>query len=69
MKDKPFKFSIGERVFILGRPGVCVITGRGHMDFISGGKMNYYSLEGGQVGLHPESALITYAEAHSLANN
>ena len=69
MKNKPFKFSIGEHAFILGRPGICVITGRGHMEFISGGKINFYSLEGGQVGLHPESALITSAEAYSLDNN
>jgi len=69
MKNKPFKFTLGERVFILGRSGVCVITGRGHMEFMSGGKMNFYSLEGGHSGLHPENALITYAEAKSIYNN
>ena len=63
MKDKPFKFSLNERVFIMGKSGLSVVTGRGHMKFISGGKMNYYSLEGGQNGLYSESALITFTEA------
>jgi len=67
MKKKPqFKFEIGQRIFILGRTGISVITGRGQMKFASGGKMNWYSLEGGHQGFHSEASLITTTEANIL---
>jgi hypothetical protein len=69
MKKKSFKYALGERVFILGRTGICEISGRGHMEFISGGNMPWYSLEGAHVGLQPESTLITPQEFQSLGRN
>jgi hypothetical protein len=69
MKKKSFKYALGERVFILGRTGICEISGRGHMEFISGGNMPWYSLVGAYVGLQPENILITPQEAHILARN
>jgi hypothetical protein len=65
-KNIQFKFEIGQRIFILGRTGISVITGRGQMEFASGGKMNWYSLEGAHQGLHPETSLITTAEANRI---
>lgn len=64
--NKKFRFVLGERVCILGKSGICRISGRGQMEFISGGKMPWYCLEGAYTGFHPESALITIAEAKTL---
>ena len=69
MQKKIFKFAIGERVFILGNTGVCQISGRGNMEFASGGQMPFYSLIGAHTGFHPENSLITPEEAHSLGRN
>ncbi len=69
MKKKSFKYNIGERVFILGITGVCQVSGRGHMEFISGGHMPWYSLEGAHTGFHPESSLITPEEFNRLGKS
>ena len=52
-----FKFELGDKVFILGCAGKCLVSGRGRMEFTSGGKMNYYFLQGAYSGPQPEDAL------------
>lgn len=66
MKNKSFKFSLDERVFILGKSGLCIIIGRGHMEFTSGGKINWYIVDGGHNGFYIENILITRTEAQAL---
>jgi hypothetical protein len=62
MKAK-YKFEIKQHVFVLGRPGRCVVTGRGVMSFVSGGTVNMYQVCGGQQGILQESELLSVAEA------
>ena len=62
MKCKKFKFELGDRVGITGKVGLCVVTGRGKMDFLSGGELNMYQIQGGQGGFIQEEVLITKAE-------
>jgi len=68
MKKFKFKFKIDQRVFVLGRRGVCVVTGRGSMEFSSGGIMPYYVLQGAHPGFLPENTLINQDDAYKLAN-
>ena len=66
---KKFKFALGERVFILGRAGVCIVTGRGEMDYLSGGKLNQYQVAGAHCDPQVmEQALLTPREMLLLQN-
>ena len=67
MKKQMFKYHLGDRVMIIGRTGLCVVTGRGSMEFISGGNLNMYQLGGACVadGV-PEHLLMTPEEAVAL---
>jgi hypothetical protein len=62
-KDESFKFRLDQRVFIIGRPGICVVTGRGKMSFVSGGTANMYQLNGGQDVIVQEAIILEMAEA------
>ena len=64
-----FKFDLDEHVFVLGQAGICIVTGGGHMEFSSGGKRNFYSIEGGHSGFYPECSLITCEKARALNSN
>lgn len=66
MQDKKFKFKLNEKVFILGQAGMCVITGRGTMEYTSNGKMNLYQLSGGCNQFINEGTLLTLDEAEEL---
>ena len=63
MKANTFKFKMGDRVFILGRPGLCVVCARGRMDFLSGGSLNLYQIAGAHLDYVPEYSLLTPEEA------
>jgi hypothetical protein len=66
MKQKPYKFKLGEYAYIVGVAGINVITGRGHCEFHSGGTQNFYSLEGSHGGFHSEVALLKPSEARKI---
>ena len=61
-----FKYALGDKVFILGTTGICIITGRGKMEFISGGSINYYFLDGANPSCQSEVVLQTPEEAMEL---
>jgi len=64
---KKFKFALGEKVFILGLPGVNIVTGRGQMEYISGGKLNIYQIDGSrQMAPVLEQILLTFSEYKKL---
>jgi hypothetical protein len=63
---KKFKFELGEKVFILGLAGMVIITGRGRFDFLSGGKLNIYQVQGGRTGYHCEQELLSLEEAKNI---
>jgi len=63
-----FKFGIGERVFIIGNAGICIVTARGEMNYISGGKINIYQLDGGNRTYAMEQVLLTPIEMSRLAS-
>jgi hypothetical protein len=62
MKKNSFKYELGEKVFLIGYDGVSVVSARGQMDFMSGGKMNFYCLLGARSGSYPENALQNLME-------
>lgn len=66
MKAGSFKFSLGERVFILGRPGICTVTARGKMNFFSGGSLNLYQVNGAYDGFRTENLLLSESEVREL---
>jgi|WetSurMetagenome_2_1015567.scaffolds.fasta_scaffold255899_3 hypothetical protein len=66
MKKNKFRFNIGDHVFILGKTGRCVVTGRGQMEFASGGKLNMYQISGGHQAILAEIGLITPAEMNAI---
>ena len=66
MKKKPYKFKLKDCVFVLGRPGRCVIISRGAMFSTSGGTFNMYQLRGAHREFVLEDELITLAEAKVL---
>jgi len=57
-----FKYKLRDKVFIIGLPGVCIITGVGTMTFTSGGKLNMYQLGGAHNGYYFEDLLMTPEE-------
>jgi hypothetical protein len=60
---KKFKFNLGEKVFVVGRPGFCIVGGRGTLNFISGGSFNVYCIDGAIVSnCIPEYILQTVEE-------
>lgn len=54
-----FKFDLGQRVFVLGQEGMCIVNGRGHFDFLSGGKLNMYQITGAHTAIVEEYSLLT----------
>jgi hypothetical protein len=62
-----FKFEIGERVYVVGLSGTCVVSGRGVMNFISGGISAMYQICGARPGYYPEHELLTVKEFMELA--
>jgi hypothetical protein len=62
MKKKKFKLELGDRVYIIGQAGLCIITGRGNMDFLSGGNLNIYQVDGAHGGYWSEDTLLTKEE-------
>jgi len=62
MKNK-FKFELGQRVLQVGVQGLLVISGRGVMNFISGGVLNMYQTERGYFA---EYDLLTIEEFKEL---
>jgi len=65
---KRFKFAIGERVFVLGHVGICIVTGRGEMEYVSGGKLNMYQIDGGHCAPQVmEQVIITPEEMQELS--
>jgi hypothetical protein len=67
MKKDTFKFKLGERVFVLGKEGLCVVSGRGRMDFLSGGSLNLYQIAGATCGDVAEYELINHEEFKNIA--
>jgi hypothetical protein len=63
MKKKPYKFNLKDYVFLVGRPGRCVVTSRGAMFSTSGGTFNLYQLRGAHREYVPEDELISLDEA------
>ena len=59
MGKNKFKFELSDKVFVWGKAGICVITGRGNMDFSSGGNANVYQIEGAHQGIVTEFILIS----------
>jgi hypothetical protein len=65
--NKKFKFNLGDKVFILGHSGISIVTGRGCMEYISGGTLNQYQLDGGQCVIQAmEQILLTPLEYKKL---
>jgi len=62
MKKNTFKFKLGDKVFYLGRAGVCLIHGRGRFHFASGGEVNYYILDGAMRDFAQETVLLSPRE-------
>lgn len=61
-----FKFILGEKVFVLGLAGMVIVTGRGHFDFMSGGEMNMYQIQGAHNSYRCERELLSLKEAEEL---
>jgi hypothetical protein len=60
MKPKiEFRFELGDKVFILGTPGICIVSARGRMNFLSGGTLIMYQIEGAHCGYFAEHTLIS----------
>jgi hypothetical protein len=67
---KGHKYELGQHVLTLGKHGICIISGRGKMEFISGGKINMYQLMGANPNpACPEYEIITVDEAQRLYPN
>ncbi|HDS05827.1 MAG TPA: hypothetical protein ENN95_02175 [Deltaproteobacteria bacterium] len=56
--EKNFKFDLGQKVFVIGQHGLRIVDGRGHMEFLSGGKGNYYYVGGARADFVSEHLLI-----------
>lgn len=65
MKNK-FKFDLNEKVMRLGHAGICIVTGRGELNFVSGGKLNFYQIMGAHNLLVAEYELLSLSEANTL---
>jgi hypothetical protein len=61
-----FKFELGEKVFVLGRQGICVVCGRGIMEYLSGGIANHYVISGAHRGVLYEFELMNIDEGREL---
>jgi hypothetical protein len=68
MKDE-FKFKLGEKVYWLGHQGICIVSGRGVMSFLSGGKLNMYQINGAHNMYLAEYELLTENEQERLARD
>jgi hypothetical protein len=62
-QKKRFKFKLQEHVFYISRDGVCIVTGRGVMEFASGDTLNMYQIEGSTIGFCAEYELLAIDEA------
>lgn len=62
MKKVNFKFELGQKVFWLGHQGLCIVVGRGVMNFLNGGECNWYALDGAHCYTLPEYDLSTIQE-------
>ena len=67
MEEKEFKFELGDQVFILGLSGRCLVNGRAKAEFLSGGKVNFYNLDGVHPGWQAETVLLTPQEVYSIS--
>lgn len=61
-KSSTFKFDLEERVFIMGLQGMCIVNGRGPMNFVSGGTINMYQLGGSHSTIRQECELMSVEE-------
>jgi len=66
VKEKQFKYALGERVMIIGKQGLCVVTGRGLMEFCSGGSLNIYQVSGASADYVQENLLWSPSEAYAV---
>jgi len=66
MKKDNFKYKLGERVFLLGKTGLCIVSGRGKMEYISGGTLNNYQVSGAHNGDVPEYHLLSEKDGMDL---
>lgn len=67
MKKDNFKFNLGDRVFYLGHTGACRVSGRGTMEYLSGGKINMYQIGGAHnIAVIPEYLLLTLHELKQM---
>jgi len=66
VKVDEFKFKLGDKCFILGKNGICIITGIGKMSFISGGELNLYQVGGAHHDYVMEYQLLTIDEELEL---
>ena len=57
-KEMDFKFALGQQVFVIGQHGLRIVEGRGHMEFLSDGKMNYYFVGGARADFVKEYLLV-----------
>ena len=53
-----YKFKLGDQVMLIGRSGNCVVSGRGRVEFISGGTLNIYQIAGAHYGYIAEYEVI-----------
>jgi len=65
MKPK-YKFNLNQYVFIIGVQGMCIITGRGIMEFSSSGKLPMYQVTGAKNTIIQETALLSVTEWKEL---
>jgi hypothetical protein len=63
---KKFKYELGDKVFLLGRAGICAVSGRGRLDFLSGGNLNMYQVNGAHHAYVAEHELLTVQELKTL---
>jgi hypothetical protein len=66
MRKEKFKFELNQRVFLLGKTGICIVLGRGVMEFSSGGERCMYAIAGAHDEFVAEETVLSVDEAKEL---